>query len=93
MDWKSRYCYAMLDGKSEIYEISEDVIEILNMSADSFSEPDGDVYSYLENIEEDAENDEEAYDDTTGEDTKLEDTTVEDTTVEDTTVEDTITEE
>lgn len=41
------YCYAMLEGKSEIYEISEDVIEILNMSADSFAEPDGDVYSYL----------------------------------------------
>lgn len=41
------YCYAMLEGKSEIYEISEDVIVILNMSADNFAEPDGDVYSYL----------------------------------------------
>lgn len=41
------YCYAMLEGKSEIYEISEDVIAILNMSADNFAEPDGDVYSYL----------------------------------------------
>ena len=54
------YCYAMLDGKSEIYEISEDVIEILNMSADNFAEPDGDVYSYLNDgseepmVEEDA---------------------------------------
>lgn len=54
------YCYAMLDGKSEIYEISEDVIEILNMSADNFAEPDGDVYSYLQDgseepmVEEDA---------------------------------------
>jgi hypothetical protein len=54
------YCYAMLEGKSEIYEISEDVIAILNMSADNFAEPDGDVYSYLQDgseepmVEEDA---------------------------------------
>jgi hypothetical protein len=46
------YCYAMLEGKSEIYKISEDVISFLNMSADNFAEPDGDVYSYLQDTEE-----------------------------------------
>lgn len=48
------YCYAMLDGKSEIYEISEDVIVIMNMSADSYAETGLDMYSYLQNEEEEA---------------------------------------
>lgn len=92
------YCYAMLDGKSEIYEISEDVIEILNMSADSFAEPDGDVYSYLNDgleepmIEEDPMIGDDEVEDIVPEDTTG-DTTVEETITEDVIEEDPTTEE
>ena len=70
------YCYAMLEGKSEIYEISEDVIVILNMSADGFAEPDGDVYSYLNDGSEEPMIEEDAL---TGDD-EVEDIVPEDTT-------------
>ena len=92
------YCYAMLDGKSEIYEISEDVIEILNLSADSFAEPDGDVYSYLQDgseepmVEEDAFTGDDIVEDIIPEET-VEETTPEQTTTEDVVEEDTTTEE
>jgi len=91
------YCYAMLDGKSEIYEISEDVIEILNMSADSFAEPDGDVYSYLQDEveetmdEEDALTDDDVVEEIIPE--EIEDTTTEETITDDTTLQDPTTEE
>ena len=83
------YCYAMLDGKNEIYEIKEDVIEILNMSADSFAEPDGDVYSYLQDESDETlvEDDELAGDDTVEEiipEEVTEDTTTEESTSEET---------
>ena len=91
------YCYAMLEGKSEIYEISEDVIEILNMSADSFAEPDGDVYSYLNDgseepmIEEDgmtgADVDEDIIPEDTVEDTGSEEPITDETLVEEPTTE------
>lgn len=90
------YCYAMLDGKSEIYEISEDVIEILNLSADSFAEPDGDVYSYLQDgseepmVEEDALTGDDIVEDIIPEET-VEETTPEQTTTEDVVEEDTTT--
>lgn len=92
------YCYAMLDGKSEIYEISEDVIEILNMSADSFAEPDGDVYSYLQDETDESliEEDELAGDDTVEEiipEEITEDTAAEETMTEDIITDDTTTEE
>ena len=91
------YCYAMLDGKSQIYEIDEDVIEILNMSADNFAEPDGDVYSYLndgseeEMVEEDPLTGDEVFEeivpeDTTG-NTPAEEIVTEDVTEEDPTAE------
>ena len=89
------YCYAMLDGKSEIYEIDEDVIAILNMNADSFAEPDGDVYSYLndgleeEMVEEDGMTGDNLVEDIVPEDTTTEDVITEDTITEDTTTEDT----
>jgi hypothetical protein len=91
------YCYAMLDGKSEIYEISEDVIEILNMSADNFAEPDGDVYSYLQDgseepmVEEDALTGDDIVEDIISEDI-VEEPDVEESTTDDT-VEDPTTEE
>lgn len=37
---EEEHCYAMLEGKNEIYEISKNVIEILKLNADSFVEPD-----------------------------------------------------
>ena len=96
------YCYAMLEGKSEIYKISEDVIAILNMSADNFAEPDGDVYSYLKDeteepmIEEDSLTGEDDVEDIIPEDTIgdiTEDTTTEETITEDVIEEDPTTEE
>lgn len=96
-------CYAMVDGKDDIYEIKEDVIDILNMNADDFSEPDGDMYSYFENLEEEDDTlleeeiggtGEDVVDDTTiVDDTVVEDTMVDDTTTDDTATEDTTTEE
>lgn len=96
-------CYASIDGKEDIYEIQEKVIDIMNMTAEDFSEPDGDMSSYYENLEEEAETliDEEAIeagddvvtDDTTDDSTTVEDAGIEEGTTEDTTVEDTITEE
>lgn len=92
------YCYAMLEGKSEIYEISEDVIEILNMSADSFAEPDGDVYSYLQDgseesmIEDDELIGDDAVEEIIPEDT-TEDTATEEPTADDVPADDTTTEE
>lgn len=92
------YCYAMLDGKSEIYEIDEDVIAILNMSADSFAEPDGDVYSYLNDgseepmIEEDGMADDDLVEDIIPEDT-VEDTGSEEPATDETLVEEPTTEE
>ena len=87
----------MLDGKSEIYEISEDVIEILKMSADSFAEPDGDVYSYLQDEVDETMDEEDAL---TGDDAveeiipeEIEDTTPEETITDDTTPQDSTTEE
>ena len=96
------YCYAMLDGKSEIYEIDEDIIVILNMSADGFAEPDGDVYSYLQDatdetmIEEDEVVTEEEPAMTGGEvveEPALDTITEEETTTEDMTTEDGLDEE
>lgn len=87
------YCYAMLDGKSEIYEISEDVIAILNMSADNFAEPDGDVYSYLNDgseepmVEEDGMTEDDLVEDIVPEDTADEEPTTDDILAEDTTTE------
>ena len=92
------YCFAMLDGKSEIYEIDEDVIAILNMSADSFAEPDGDVYSYLQDgseesmIEDDELIGDDAVEEIIPEDT-VEDTGSEEPTVDDVPADDTTTEE
>ena len=92
------YCYAMLDGKSEIYEIDEDVIEILNMSADNFAEPDGDVYSYLDDgteepmVEEDALSGNDVVEDIVPEDT-TEDTAGEEPTTDENLVEEPTTEE
>lgn len=92
------YCYAMLDGKSEIYEIDEDVIAILNMSADSFAEPDGDVYSYLNDgseepmVEEDGMADDDMVEDIIPEDT-VEDTGSEEPATDETLVEEPTTEE
>ena len=92
------YCYAMLDGKSEIYEIDEDVISILNMSADSFAEPDGDVYSYLNDgseepmVEEDGMADDDLVEDIIPEDT-VEDTGSEEPATDETLVEEPTTEE
>ena len=100
--------YASIDGKEDIYEIQEKVIDILNLTAEDFSEPDGDMSSYYENLEEEAETlieedvtevgddvatDVIADDSTTTEDTTFEDTIVEDTIVEDTTEEDTTVED
>lgn len=87
-------CYAMVDGEDDIYEIDEKVIDILNMNADDFSEPDGDMYSYFENLEEEDDTLLEEETDGTGEDI-VDDTTVitDDTVVEDTTVDDTITDD
>ena len=82
------YCYAMLDGKSEIYEISEDVIEILNLSADSFAEPDGDVYSYLQDGSEEPMIEEDGM---TGDD--LDEDIIPEGTVEDPVAEEPITDE
>ena len=87
------YCYAMLEGKSEIYEISEDVIVILNMSADNFAEPDGDVYSYLNDgseeplVEEDGMTEDDLVEDIVPEDTADEEPTTDDILAEDTTTE------
>ena len=92
------YCYAMLDGKSEIYEIDEDVIAILTMSADSFAEPDGDVYSYLNDgseepmVEEDGMADDDLVEDIIPEDT-VEDTGSEEPATDETLVEEPTTEE
>ena len=91
-------CYAMVDGKDDIYEIKEEVIDILNMNADDFSEPDGDMYSYFQNSEEEDDTLLEEEVGGTGEDvvddtTIVDDTVVDDTTAEDTAVDDTTTEE
>ena len=100
------YCYAMLDGKSEIYKITEDVIYVLNMSADNFAESDGDVYSYLQDTQEETQDEalvgedvvtgndvvEETAPETTG-DSTTEDTVIEDTAAEQTIIEDSTTEE
>ena len=92
------YCYAMLHGKSESYEIDEDVISILNMSADSFAEPDGDVYSYLNDgseepmVEEDGMADDDLVEDIIPEDT-VEDTGSEEPATDETLVEEPTTEE
>lgn len=92
------YCYAMLDGKSEIYEISEDVIEILNMSADNFAEPDGDVYSYLQDgseepmVEEDALTGDDIVEDIISEDI-VEEPDVEESTTDDVPADEPTTEE
>ena len=92
------YCYAMLDGKSEIYEISEDVIAILNMNADNFAEPDGDVYSYLNDgseepmIEEDGMTGDDLDEDIIPEDT-VEDPVAEEPITDETLVEEPTTEE
>ena len=92
------YCYAMLDGKSEIYEISEDVIEILNMSADGFAEPDGDVYSYLQDeseepmIEEEPLTDDDVVEEVIPEDS-AEEIIPDDTTTEESIPQDTLDEE
>lgn len=72
------YCYAMLEGKSEIYEISEDVIEILDMSADFYTESAGNVHSHLQDTEEEP---------LIEEDIPMEDDVVEDIIPEDTTTE------
>ena len=83
----------MLDGKSEIYEISEDVIAILNMNADNFAEPDGDVYSYLNDaseeplVEEDGMTEDDLVEDIVPEDTADEEPTTDDILAEDTTTE------
>lgn len=45
--------YAMVDGDDSIYEISEDVVEVLDMNAEKYAEPSGDVYSYITDVEED----------------------------------------
>ena len=92
------YCYAMLEGKSEIYEISEDVIQMLNMSAESYAESDGSLYSYLLETEEDTLGDEsletgkEIIEDTIieeePENTPIEEPVTEDVTSEETTTED-----
>lgn len=87
-------CYAMLDGKDDIYEIDEDVVEILNMNADDYAEPDTDMYMYYDTEDEtedettegtDVATDETITTDTTAEDIVVDDTTLEDTTTEDTT--------
>jgi len=80
-------CYAMLDGKNDIYEIDEDIINILNLNADAFSVPDGSTPSSFENLEEDEPLVEEVGEDVVSEDTTTEDTTVEDISPEDTTEE------
>lgn len=91
-------CYAMVDGKDDIYEIDEKVIDILNMSADDYSEPDGDMYSYYENLDEEEdtlleEDINSMGDDVVDDTTIVDDTAAEDTTVDDTVVDDTTTEE
>lgn len=90
-------CYAMVDGKDDIYEIKEDVIDILNMNADDFSEPDGDMYSYYDNLEAETDTTVEGETEEIGDDvvheeaTGTEDIVDESTTTDDTTIEDTTT--
>ena len=87
------YCYAMLEGKSEIYEISEDVIVILNMSAQNYAESDGDMYSYLQDstddtmLEEDSLYDEGVVEEPTTEEPTTGEEVVEEPTTDDTTSE------
>lgn len=41
-------CYAMLENKEEIYEVSQDVMEILDMSIENFVAPDEDMHSTIQ---------------------------------------------
>lgn len=78
-------CYAMEDGKNDIYKIDEDVIIILKMGADDFAELGGIMSLYSDTLEEDTmidedfeENGDEMETDIIADDS----TTVEDTTIE-----------
>ena len=82
-------CYAMLEGKSEIYQISEDVIEILNLSADSFVAPNEDMHTAVQDetmLDEDHTTDEDLEQEVTS-DTKLEESAESDESMEDATEE------
>lgn len=68
--------FAMVEGKEDIYEITEKVINILNMNADDYFELAGDVSAYDENLEKEAATDETA----TVTDEEVEEDVVDDTT-------------
>ena len=84
---EEEHCYAMLEGKNDIYEISEDIIAILNLSVDSFTAQD-DILTDKGIIEEDLE--EEVIPDTKLEDEPIEDEPIEDEPIEDEPIEDTL---
>lgn len=77
--------YAMVDGEDAIYSIHDDVIEVLDMGAEQFAEPSGDVYSYLIDTEEEAliEDEYEESDDIVLEDEPIEELPEEETSEDD----------
>lgn len=88
--------YASIDGKEDIYEIQEQVINILNLAAEDFKEPDGDMSSYYESLEKESEiliEEETAENDDVAAEVITEDAGIEETITEDITEEDTIIEE
>ena len=45
-------CYAMIEGKEEVYKIAKDVVDILNMKIDEFVDSEGDEYLSTEEVPE-----------------------------------------
>lgn len=87
--------YAQVDGESKIYEIDEEVVQILNMNADDFAQPDDDMYTYYIDTAEQETDEETEYetDDSTGTEIDTEGTTTDDATTEGTTTDDATTDD
>lgn len=47
------HCYAMLEGKSEIFEISAGIFELINLSADAFVAPNEDMHLFMQDTFDD----------------------------------------